>query len=748
MVANADVFASSSSSDTDNEVATPVQPKWQGRGLGLVFSPEEHDFLSPEFEPKRMSTASYASSESDYPEDEEEDLEEAHRKRKVALMGIVHGLELSHLDDKKQADDDSEYNGVEGLAISGSGGVDGTVSEFEYEDDERPPTVIVSSSAGRSYRASSPSPARSSRDASYYDIAQHSHVAAARQRRAFGIPPSESDEVYRTQAVLSHADSVLSEMDWHDDEEREDLSEGAEALFRTLNSGRRKSRTSSVPEKESVTEVYHDDSPTQRHDVFRMIRETEATFVQRITHVIRLFVLPLRVQDSKAWISGVPLALSRLFDWLEDILNLHTQILEVLQSADVCSEGLRQLVPRLEIYQPYLVRLAESVDALKGFVEDGKNDFGEFVRMQQTEDECDGWSLERFLVEPVNRIAVYPGLFKVAFDCRRRSSSNFYQRLLDATPRTHSDYLSTVCLVRSTELMIKAMTDVKLREDEYEFTKTISRRISGLPDIARRDRRLLHHGQVRRVHQDPPISPLRDRSSRLVNAINDWDNRRARSGSTTTASSASSWEMPPSPSPSSRQPKFTPPTAIHLFVFSDLLVSCVSLQDYQDATDGLALCEDIGITRILEVKDDTEQGMDFPMFLTSFKADCLLDISLELLPIYDYKDIHCKYIGALPSTAQIQQLKIRMPDKAQWLVALQNSARTTSPLLSVPVGLDYEDDRLQRTFVDSLVESGLPMPRSPSFQFEGSDRRQEREERGWWSLRFREVLREHLVRGS
>ncbi|KAF9014704.1 hypothetical protein BDZ89DRAFT_962626, partial [Hymenopellis radicata] len=48
--------------------------------------------------------------------------------------------------------------------------------------------------------------------------------------------------------------------------------------------------------------------------------------------VIRLFVLPLCVQDFKAWISGVPLALSRLFDWLEDILNLHTQILEVLQS--------------------------------------------------------------------------------------------------------------------------------------------------------------------------------------------------------------------------------------------------------------------------------------------------------------------------------------------------------------------------------------------------------------------------------
>ncbi|KAF8990171.1 hypothetical protein BDZ89DRAFT_1054997 [Hymenopellis radicata] len=55
-------------------------------------------------------------------------------EKKGALMGIVNGLELSHPEDKKPVDDDSEYNGVEGLAISGSGEVDGAVSESEYED--------------------------------------------------------------------------------------------------------------------------------------------------------------------------------------------------------------------------------------------------------------------------------------------------------------------------------------------------------------------------------------------------------------------------------------------------------------------------------------------------------------------------------------------------------------------------------------------------------------------------------------
>ncbi|KAF9014705.1 hypothetical protein BDZ89DRAFT_1142100 [Hymenopellis radicata] len=112
---------------------------------------------------------------------------------------------------------------TEGLAISGSGEVDGTVSKSTMNNrllSLCPRLLQVFSHARSSLK--------SSRGAFYeaVSIAQHSHVAAARPRRAFGIPPSESDEVYReTQAVLLHADGVLSEMNWQDDEEREDFSE-------------------------------------------------------------------------------------------------------------------------------------------------------------------------------------------------------------------------------------------------------------------------------------------------------------------------------------------------------------------------------------------------------------------------------------------------------------------------------------------------------------------------------------------
>jgi hypothetical protein len=68
-------------------------------------------------------------------------------------------------------------------------------------------------------------------------IAERSHAAAARERRAFGIPPSESVEVYQQRAsqLLSHADSNLSSVGstyWHDEEE---LSAGAETLFERLS---------------------------------------------------------------------------------------------------------------------------------------------------------------------------------------------------------------------------------------------------------------------------------------------------------------------------------------------------------------------------------------------------------------------------------------------------------------------------------------------------------------------------------
>lgn len=74
-------------------------------------------------------------------------------------------------------------------------------------------------------------------------ITERSYAAAARERRALGIPPSESVEVYQGVThdgvqALTHAESDLSSVGsqyWN--EGAEELSPGAETLFRKLSGG-------------------------------------------------------------------------------------------------------------------------------------------------------------------------------------------------------------------------------------------------------------------------------------------------------------------------------------------------------------------------------------------------------------------------------------------------------------------------------------------------------------------------------
>lgn len=171
------------------------------------------------------------------------------------------------------------------------------------------------------------------------------------------------------------------------------------------------------PHKDEDT--HHDALPPHdllRQEIFQDFYETERVFLRRMHTVMRLFVLPLRAQNSKIWITGVPPEVTHLFDWLEDILNLHSQILAALHSqSHSCAVLLKALAPRLEVYQPYLVRLEEVAALIERLVGDEGSEFGEFVELQQLrQEEGEGWSLERYLIEPVDRLAQYPNFFRVS----------------------------------------------------------------------------------------------------------------------------------------------------------------------------------------------------------------------------------------------------------------------------------------------------------------------------------------------
>ncbi|KAJ7471946.1 Dbl homology domain-containing protein [Mycena latifolia] len=533
-----------------------------------------------------------------------------------------------------------------------------------------------------------------------------------------------------------------------------------------------------------------------RQEAIHALCVTEESFVARLTSTLNLFILPLRMQDSKCYVSGVPAEIARLFDWLEDILNLHIQLLSALRSVqDVqhpvierVAEKIRgSFVRQLEVYQPYLARLVNVAGTIARLVADARSDFGEFVRIQESAKECEGWSLESLLVDPVTRLGRYPAIFR---------------KLLEYTPKAHADYIPTFALLHSTEMVIKVMTEVKIREDEYDLMKSISRRIKGPPSslpLARRGRRLLFHGQLLRVRADHEGLSVVDsilfddsrksraeppkRSSNLVHAIQEWDQRRERSGSVksngssstaasfsshgTTSSSVGSSGPPLTPSsprfssrssipkprsgapgPQERQsphrsssdPQPGETQLVQVFVFTDFVVVtavCKSPHGSEEWT----LLDRVGIAKVLSVTElSCETNNHMPPLL-----------ELDILPL-DLKNLD---EGVVSESVSLEALRLRVPPSSSqeelqrtWFAAFGQSAKLTLRTMSIPGSclfavLDPEYDSHQRSM------SQRPLPKSPSLIAEirhGDSSRQEREERGWWSACFHQVLREFQSR--
>ncbi|GAA5917661.1 hypothetical protein JCM6882_003427 [Rhodosporidiobolus microsporus] len=233
----------------------------------------------------------------------------------------------------------------------------------------------------------------------------------------------------------------------------------------------------------------------RRQEVIWELCETERSFVNGLRGVIQVFTLPLRTR-SGAWIKGVPVPVSRLLDWLDDIVYLHSQISAALDLAREkqypvvlkLAEAFLPFVQRLEVHQPYLVRFEAVTRSIDEMTADQESDFGEFVRMQSSLPECGSLSLSSFLLKPVQRLMKYP---------------LFFRQLCDLTPTNHPDHFSILNLLHSTDSTIRCLQEVKTREDEYEEAKVLQSRIRGLPEgfhLATRDRRLVAHGVLRRVH--------------------------------------------------------------------------------------------------------------------------------------------------------------------------------------------------------------------------------------------------------
>ncbi|KAK7681823.1 hypothetical protein QCA50_015170 [Cerrena zonata] len=629
--------------------------------------------------------------------------------------------------------------------------------------------------------------------------------SSRREREAFGIPHSLSytgkddgnlsssshqdlgfdGDVYDAQSgypagtCLPHAESNLSFVDegsWQSRVDADDFSRGAESLFRSLSDNapteesqqRHRSRggrqspdrrefsanaafehaggqeqayvtesfsTPSVYDDEPLDQVeahpasYNQEDPIlqsvmhpriyndlltkhgpmemRRQDVIFDLSSSEAAFVRCLRSTVRRFILPLRQKDSKTWVLGVPESVSRLFDWLEDIVNLHVALGEALvacgdlwKAGDIVkqvAETIRAFVPRFEVYQPYLMRVNHVGGLLSQATNSPEDQLGEFFRMRGHESARDGRSIVDLLQEPVRRLEKYPELF---------------EKLLEFTPRTHTDYLASLSLLHSTRMTIQVLYEVKTRETEYEHAKGVLADIIGVPYsvVAQRERRLLWEGTVK-------LESSVSQSSRRVGRQDE------------SAPPKVSFEM----------------VKMRLVVFTDMIILAASEPRSKRTARGRhenwRVLETLGMSRILRLDEKSQS------------------ISLDLLPL-NPDDVRT---GVISETSSSQSLELVIPsswsadERSRALAALRRCHKYAIRSLSFPshsgkylshgLQVDLEQDTKQS--VMAIISTGLPLPKSPSVQMadvrsgHGSDIvEQEREERGWWSLRFQQIMRE------
>ncbi|KAH7914933.1 hypothetical protein BJ138DRAFT_1078560 [Hygrophoropsis aurantiaca] len=515
-----------------------------------------------------------------------------------------------------------------------------------------------------------------------------------------------------------------------------------------------------------------------RQQLIWELTDTEADFVSQLQNMVKVFIRPLRVRNSKAWITGVPPDVARLFDWLEDIVHLHSQILASLissrrfnhDSLELIGDSLRIFIPKFEIYQPFLVKLEFVAALIEQLVNDQSSDFGEFVRLQEASRDCTGWSLEKYLVEPVNRLARYP---------------DYFRRLLQVTPKVHTDYVSTFSLLYSSKLVIRVLSDVKDQEDEYELVKDLCTRIQNLPpgQLPRRERRLLFRGasiccrvqhdssttglntkaKLREFQDSPDVES--NRHAKLSKALKGWRGRSSSVKSTTstvasfksfkTAPSSFDLDLGPLGSPGSTPSGISSlPINVHSFVFTDLLLLAIPIEypgvragSSNDDETKWRILDDYGISRILSVCE---------------RVDSSSELILDVIPLA-FEELNTVAISSYSSTITIalsqfqDRNAIPMPISKDTISPFRQSCQHTLKSIS---SLKASSDPLNhgcsshltsenRNPILSILASGLPLPKSPSMQAEGaaggigSDaKQQEREERGWWSLRFHQILQE------
>lgn len=166
----------------------------------------------------------------------------------------------------------------------------------------------------------------------------------------------------------------------------------------------------------------HGPDGVKRQEIIWEMCETEQTFLRSMRNVLRLFAIPLKTPHGN-WIDGIPDRISALFDALESVTHAHGIIAATVRDLRRKSEvvdmnafvrAYKSWVPKLEVYERYLLRFEPVVALVEEHIRDADSVFGEFVRLQSKEDALGSMTLGSMLLKPVQRLMKYPLFFKVS----------------------------------------------------------------------------------------------------------------------------------------------------------------------------------------------------------------------------------------------------------------------------------------------------------------------------------------------
>ena len=338
--------------------------------------------------------------------------------------------------------------------------------------------------------------------------------------------------------------------------------------------------------------------------------------------------------------------------------------------------------------------------------------------------------------------------------------------------------------------VLRVVQEVKVREEEYNLIKDLALAIEGLSSpssLARRERRLLIRGSCRLLASRPRARSQRNSNGNrhslvLLDAINNRDSVK-RSEKRRSFLPASPPDVKPHAFAGTSSPNktisgdsgsgydlaFSP---VEVFVFSDVVVVVTSA-----GKNPWKLVEKFGTARILHVAEttvaiqgDTGFRLCYSRPLHYIPGSDEHIIELDLVPVDDLQldGIHIEEDTLMSTPVLSVQISVdlehqddfdRRERRKKWLASFEKCCRATTVSLEFPPRFDlhpgltgfggienFDADKYQKA-----MGAGLPFPRSPSIQVQAYNRRQrrrsdfaqaEREERDWWSFRFKEVFLE------